>query len=125
MVKSSHKLLRKSLTGFGGARSFGMQPVFYDQAIHQPTRFSGVAENDPPPYGAKSPKKDDDEDEFLYGTEETLYEEVLQLLEDKYLEERFAMCLEIREGDRVIYAFPKIACPELFIERLKINARKL
>lgn len=100
-----------------------MQPVSYDQAVHQPTQFSGVAENDPPPYGAKPSKKDDDEN--LYGTKESLYEEVLQVLEDKYLEDRFSMCLEIREGDRVVYAFPKIACPELFIERLKINARKL
>jgi hypothetical protein len=100
-----------------------MQPAFYDQAIHQPTEFSGVAENDTPPYGAKSPKKDDEED--LYGTEESLYEEVLELLEDKYLEDRFSICIEIRDGDRVVYALPKIACPELFIERLKINTRKL
>jgi hypothetical protein len=100
-----------------------MQPVSYDQVINQPTQFSGVAENDPSPYGAKSPKKDDEED--LFGTEESLYEEVLQLLEDKYLEDRFSICIEIRDGDRVVYAFPKIVCPELFIERLKINARKL
>jgi len=102
-----------------------MQPVSYDQPIHQPTQFSGVAENDPPPYGAKPPKTSDNEDEDLFGTEESLYEEVLRHLEDKYLEDRFAMCLEIREGDRVVYTFPKVACPELFIERLKINARKL
>jgi hypothetical protein len=101
-----------------------MQPASYDQAIHQPNQFSGVAENDPPSYGSKSSKKDDEEED-LYGTEESLYEEVLLLLEDKYLEDRFSVCLEIREGDRVIYAFPKIACPKLFIEQLKIKARKL
>lgn len=101
-----------------------MQAASYARTIHQPIRFSGIAENDPPPYGAKSLKSNDDE-EGLFGTEESLYEEILQLLEDKYLEDRFAMCLEIRDGAQVVYAFPKIVCPELFIERLKIKARKL
>jgi hypothetical protein len=101
-----------------------MQAASYDQAIYQRIQFSGVAENAPPPYGKKAPKKDED-DESLYGTEEDLYTEVLQLLEAKYLEDRFSVCIEIRDGDRVVYAFPKIACPELFLERLKIETRKL
>jgi hypothetical protein len=86
--------------------------------------FVGVAEDDPPRYGKSVPKTDDD-DESLYGTEEDLYAEVLQLLEAKYLEDRFSICIEIRDGDRMVYAFPKLACPELFIERLKIDTRKL
>lgn len=102
-----------------------MQVASYDQRIHQRSQFSGVAENDPPPYGAKSRKKEDDGEDDLYGTEEDLYQEVLQLLEVKYLEDRFSVCIEIRDGDRVVYAFPKLACPELFIERLKIEIRKL
>jgi hypothetical protein len=80
-----------------------MQAASYDQAIHRPTQFRGVSENDPPPYGTKSRKKDEDNDEDLYGTEEDLYEEVLQLLEVKYLEDRFSVCIEICDGDRVVY----------------------
>lgn len=95
-----------------------MQAASYDQAIHQPTQFIGVAENAPPPYGGKPRKKEDDDAEDIYA-------EVLQLLEAKYLEDRFSVCIEIRDGDRVVYAFPKLACPELFIERLKIDTRKL
>ena len=102
-----------------------MQAVCYDRVFEQPSQFIGVAENEPPPYGSKPPKKSDDEDEDLFGTEEDLYAEVLQLLEVKYLEDRFSVCIEIRDGDRVIYAFPKLACPELFLERLKIETRKL
>ena len=98
-----------------------MQAASYDQVIQQSSRFSGVAESDSPPYG-KKPSKDG---ESLYGTEESFYEEILQLLEDKYLEERFAICIEVRKGDEVVYKFPKIACPELFLEGLKIGARKL
>ena len=98
-----------------------MQAASYDQAIQQQTRFCGVAENDPPSYG----KKADEGEEDLYSTEEDLYVEVLQLLEAKYLNDRYSMCIEIRDGDRVVYAFPKIACPELFLERLKIETRKL
>jgi len=87
-------------------------PVSYAEvceAYEAKKEFCGVAEDD----------------ESLYGTEEDLYAEVLQLLEVKYLEDRFSMCIEIRDGDRVVYAFPKLACPELFIERLKIDTRKL
>jgi hypothetical protein len=36
-----------------------------------------------------------------------------------------AICIEVRKGDEVVYKFPKIACPKLFLEGLKIGARKL
>jgi hypothetical protein len=98
-------------------------PVSYAEvceAYESKRGFYRVAEDDPPPYG-----KIDDDDEGLYGTGEDLYAEVLQLLEVKYLEDRFSVCIEIRDGDRVVYSFPKLACPELFIERLRIDTRKL
>jgi hypothetical protein len=84
--------------------------------------FCGVAEDESSQY-RNIPQLEDDE--ALYGTEEDLYVEVLQLLEAKYLDDRYSMCIEIRDGDRVVYAFPKIACPELFLEKLKTEARKL
>lgn len=101
-------------------------PVSYAEicrASESSRGFCGVAEDEPPPYG-KSPQTEDD-DEGLYGTEEDLYVEVLLLLEAKYLEDRYSMCIEIRDGDRVVYAFPKIACPKLFLEKLRTEARKL
>ena len=99
-----------------------MQSLSYNHLFHQPSLFSGIAENGTPPYGKKDPE---DEEEELYGTEEALYEEMLQHLEDKYLQDRFSMCLEIRDGNRVVYVFPKIACPELIVEQLRIKTRKL
>jgi hypothetical protein len=102
-------------------------PVSYAEVCeaYESTRgFCGIAEDEPPPYGKSCPQTDDD-DESLYGTEEDLYTEVLQLLEAKYLEDRFSICIEIRDGDRVVYAFPKLACPELFLEKLRTEARKL
>jgi hypothetical protein len=100
-------------------------PVLYAEickASESNRGFCGVAEDDSSKYG-NSPQPEDDE--ALYGTEEDLYVEVLQLLEAKYLDDRYSMCIEIRDGDRVVYAFPKIACPELFLEKLRTEARKL
>jgi hypothetical protein len=113
------------LTGFELKEVLSM-PVSYAEicrASESNQGFCGVADDEPPPYGNTSPTNDDDEG--LYGTEEGLYAEVLQLLEAKYLEDRFSMCIEIRDGDRVVYAFPKLACPELFLEKLRTEARKL
>jgi hypothetical protein len=105
-----------------------MGPVSYNSICrqHDSSRgFCGVAEDEPPPYGNTPPTETDEDEESLYGTEEDLYVEVLQLLEAKYLDDRYSMCIEIRDGDRVVYAFPKIACPELFLEKLRTEARKL
>jgi hypothetical protein len=73
-------------------------------------RYSGVAE---------------DEDESYYGTDEALYQGIISLLADEYLEERYSLCLEIRDGDRVVHAFPKVACPELILEQLQLKGLQL
>jgi hypothetical protein len=86
-----------------------MQTASYDQAIHRTIQFSGVSENDPPPYGAKPPKTSDNEDEALFGTEESLYEEVLQLLEDKYLEERSPCVSKSARAIGWYTPFPKLS----------------
>jgi hypothetical protein len=85
--------------------------------------FCGVAEDDPPPYG-NSPPIDDAEKGF-YGTEEELYAGILELLADRYLKDRYSLCLEIRHEDQVVYTFPKIVCPRLIVEQLKLSTRKL
>ena len=62
------------------------------------------------------------EDEHLYGTEEQLYEDLLKHLSRRFLQEKYSLCLQIRDGDGVVvYEFPKVACPELFLEQLKIR----
>ena len=87
--------------------------------------FWGVAEEDPPPYGNTPPVEKDEDEEGLYGTDEELYAGILHLLEVKYIGDHYSICIEIRDGDRVVYAFPKIACPELFLEKLRTEARNL
>ena len=85
--------------------------------------FMGVAEDDPPPYG-KSDSQIDDDEEALFGTEEELYAGILESLADRYLKDRYSLCLEIRHEDQVVYSFPRIACPRLIVEQLKLDSRK-
>ena len=66
--------------------------------------------------------RDGDDDEKIYGTDAELYEGILSKLSEEYLEERYSLCLEIRDGDRVIHAFPKVACPELILQQLQLKS---
>lgn len=105
-----------------------MVPVFYNSVCHeQDSRrgFVGVAEDEPPPYGKSIFQTEEDDDEGLFGTEEKLYAGILESLADHYLKERYSLCLEIRHEDQVVYTFPRIACPHLIIEQLKLSSRKL
>ena len=62
------------------------------------------------------------EDEGLYGTEGQLYEDLLEHLRKEFLQDKYSLCLQVRgKDDEVIYEFPRIACPELFLEQLKIR----
>ncbi len=91
-------------------------PVSYAEICEEyETRrgFCGVAEDEPPLYG-KIPTIDDDE-KGLYGTEEELYAGILDSLAERYLKDRYSLCLEIRHEDKVVYTFPKIACPRLIV----------
>ena len=62
------------------------------------------------------------EDGSLYGTSEQLYEDLLELLQREFLKEKYSLCLQVRgkDDDEVVYEFPRVACPELFLEQLKI-----
>jgi tRNA G10 N-methylase Trm11 len=106
-----------------------MVPVFYNSicCLQQDSRrgFMGVAEDDPPPYGKSVSQKEEDNDENLYGTEEELYAGILESLAERYLKDRYALCLEIRHENQVVYTFPKIVCPGLIVEQLKLSTRKL
>ncbi len=85
-----------------------MQPVSYLSICeeHESRReFSGVRE-----------------DEELYGTSEQLYEDMLKHLSREFLKDKYSLCLQIRGKDgELVYEFPKVACPELFLEQLKIR----
>jgi hypothetical protein len=85
--------------------------------------FCKVAEDDPQPYGSNS--QNDEDEESLFGTEEELYAGILESLADRYLKDRYSLCLEIRHEDQVVYTFPKIVCPRLIVEQLKLSTRKL
>jgi hypothetical protein len=85
--------------------------------------FIGVAEDDPPPYG-KSISQIDDDEECLFGTEEELYAGILESLADRYLKDRYSICVDIKYEDRVVYSFPQIACPRLIVEQLKLTTGK-
>jgi hypothetical protein len=101
-----------------------MVPVSYNSICRQQDSrrgFVGVAEDGPPPYGKRICQTEEDDDEGLYGTEEELYEGILSLLSDEYLEERYSLCLEIRDGDRVVHSFSKVACPELILKQLQLK----
>jgi hypothetical protein len=62
------------------------------------------------------------EDEHLYGTENQLYDDLLNHLSKEFLKEKYSLCLQVRDkNDVLVYEFPKVACPELFLEQLKIR----
>ena len=102
-------------------------PVSYAEiceASESSRGFCGVAEDEPPPYGKRTSQSEDD-DEYLFGTEEELYAGILESLAERYLKDRYSFCLEIRREDQVVYTFPKLACPRLIVEQLKLSSRKL
>ena len=84
-----------------------MTAVMYKTLFQNNQPFSGVSEND---------------DESLYGTEEELYRGILSKLSEEYLQERYSLCLEIRDGDQVVHAFPKVICPELILRQLQLKS---
>ena len=67
--------------------------------------------------------RENDDDEHLYGTPEQLYEELLDYLRKEFLEDKYSLCLQVRDkdSDDVIYEFPRVPCPELFLEQLKLK----
>ncbi len=89
----------------------GCQPnrrmISYKALFQGEPPFSGVSEND-----GKS----------FYGNDEELCRSMLSMLSDEYLEERYSLCLEIRDGDRVVHSFPKVACPELILQQLELKS---
>jgi hypothetical protein len=115
------------LTGFE-LKEVLMMPVSYAEvcrAFELRNGVCGVAEEDPPPYEKDISQSKEDDAEGLFGTEEELYSEILESLADRYLKDRYSLCLEIRHKDQVVYTFPKIACPRLIVEQLKLATRKL
>jgi hypothetical protein len=104
-----------------------MVPASYNSVCRQQDLrrgFVGVAEDDPPPYGKSISQTEEDDDEGLYGTEEELYAGILESLAERYLKDRYSLCLEIRHEDQVVYTFPKIVCPRLIVEQLKLGTGK-
>jgi hypothetical protein len=104
-----------------------MMPVSYAEvceAFELRNEFCGVAEDDPPAYGKDVSQSEEDEEGCLFGTEEELYTGILESLADRYLKDRYSLCLEIRHEDQVVYTFPKIVCPRLIVEQLKLSTRK-
>jgi hypothetical protein len=105
-----------------------MVPVSYNSICRQQDsrrEFVGVAEDAPPPYGKHVFQSEEDDDEGLFGTEGELYAGILESLADRYLKDRYSLCLEIRHEDKVVYTFPKIVCPRLIVEQLKLSTRDL
>ena len=101
-------------------------PVSYAEvfeAYESKMGFCGVAEDEPSPYG-KSVSQIDDDEEGLYGTEEELYAGILESLAERYLKDRYSICVDIKHNDQVVYSFPRIACPRLFVEQLKLSTGK-
>lgn len=56
-----------------------------------------------------------------YSTEAKLYEDLLDALAKELFKDKFALCLQIRDGQKVLYEFPKVPCPALFLEQLRIK----
>jgi hypothetical protein len=67
--------------------------------------------------------RDGDDNEGIYGTEEELYEGMLDTLRRELFKDKYTLCLQIRgkSRDEVIYEFPRVVCPELFLEQLRIR----
>ncbi|MBN2527443.1 MAG: hypothetical protein JXR76_13705 [Deltaproteobacteria bacterium] len=49
------------------------------------------------------------------------YEALLDLMSKEFFKEKYALCLQITKGDEVVHEFPKVPCPALFLEQLKIR----
>lgn len=49
------------------------------------------------------------------------YEALLDMMSKEFLKERYALCLQLKKDDEVVYEFPKVPCPALFLEQLKIR----
>ena len=43
------------------------------------------------------------------------------MMSKEFLKERYALCLQLKKDDEVVYEFPKVPCPALFLEQLKIR----
>ena len=95
-----------------------MERVLYDSVVWE-RGFCGVRE-DKEPYGRRQDVLTEEEE--LYGTEEQLYADILAHLSKEYLLEKYSLCLQIRDGDDgVVYEFPRVACPGLILEQLKLR----
>lgn len=49
------------------------------------------------------------------------YEALLDMMSKEFLREKYALCLRLQKDEEVIYEFPKVPCPALFLEQLKIG----
>ena len=49
------------------------------------------------------------------------YEALLDMMSKEFLKDRYALCLQLKRDDEVVYEFPKVPCPALFLEQLKIR----
>jgi hypothetical protein len=79
-----------------------MTMVSYDNVVF-PNEFRGVRE-----YSGKYDRWPD-------------YEALLDMMSKEFLKERYALCLQLKKDDEVVYEFPKVPCPALFLEQLKIR----
>ena len=63
------------------------------------------------------------EDDGEYGKGGELYEELLEYLRKEFFQDKYSLCLQVRgiEDDEVLYEFPRVVCPELFLEQLRIK----
>lgn len=67
--------------------------------------------------------RENDDDEGLYGTEADLYKGILETLRQELCQDKYTLCLQIRDkdNDSVVYEFPRVVCPELFLAQLRIG----
>jgi hypothetical protein len=102
-----------------------MMPVSYAEVCESydaKMGFCSVAEDESPPYGKRGFHSD--EEESLIGTAEELYGGILESLVDRYLKDRYTICVQIKHNEQTVYSLPRIACPRLIIEQLKLDPRK-
>lgn len=62
----------------------------------------------------------EDSEEYA-STEGQLYEDLLEALSLEFFKEKFTLCLQLKKDEHVIYEFPKVPCPALFLEQLRIR----
>ena len=57
------------------------------------------------------------------GDYEEKYEHLLGYLRKEFFADKYTLCLQIRDkvDDSVVYEFPRVVCPELFLEQLRIE----